>query len=72
MRPRTSGTCFISPTMSSTLERRVSANRERTNASRVGPTLFLLVTMPQIISPAPWRPFRNQLSQPMSRTPRNA
>ena len=65
-------TRFISPMMSSTLERRVSANRERTKASRLSGDLVLVRHDAPDHQPGALTAGRNQLSQPMTRTPRNA
>ncbi len=58
--------------MSSTLSRRVSANRSRTNARRRGGTRLRLLRMPQSMSAAPWRGDVRPLIGPMRLTPRNA
>ena len=51
--PRRSGVCIMSAMMSSTLSRRVSANRSRTNPSRPGGTRFRLLRRPHSMSDAP-------------------
>ena len=63
---------IMSPMMSSTLSRRVRANRSRTNASRRGGTRLRLLRMPQSMSAAPWRGDVSPLIGPMRLTPRNA
>ncbi len=68
----TSGVRIISPMMSSTLSRRVSANRSRTKASRPGGTRFRLFRMPHSMSAAPCRGEVKPLIGPMRLTLRKA